>query len=720
MKRLVVAVFVVLASFASAHAEKLPDKSDRVVAMSRVWAKVKFFHPYLTYKDLDWDAAFVAALPKVEAATTIAEYKAAIDGMLATLKDPVTRIAPADPKWAAATKPSEAREWLTVNKDIVVIDLAAFTGGAWDANRIRDNGKRAKEALAKSRGAVIDLRNVEAWMMRAALEAFVDGLPAIKTWPLERYVVHHGFATQDGRTSGGYYSELEMGDARAATKAPASGPSHVVFVLDQKTPVPAQALGLQASGSATLLASGALDEVQSVTTIPVDAGGEINVRLRMGELVTGTPRADVIAKGALRVRAIALAKGAPARAKAQVATKLPEYRPAVDADYATPELPSRPLRMLAAVRIWATLAHFNPYQYLVKEWDAGFRDALTKLESVSDAKAYADVLRELGVRAGDGHIGIRVANAPPRASVDIAVRLVEKQLVVTRAGANMPLVVGDVIETIDGVRLDAAMQARRPYVSGGTDDAREQRLAGSLLQGDDGTTVVLGVRGAKGGRSVSIVRKPTTPPPPAAPAWKLLPKAIGYVDLRALVPGEIEPMLVDLAKTKAIVFDMRGYPNGTAWALAPRLNTRGAKHGAQFLQPLVSLGQEMNPGASTRFFQELDVLDGVTPYRGKVVVLIDDRAISQSEHTCLFLEEAAGATFVGSPTHGSNGDVTYVRLPGGLRMSFTGQEVRHVDGKQLQKVGIVPDNPIRTTLAGIRAGKDEVLDRALAWIATGK
>jgi hypothetical protein len=60
------------------------------------------------------------------------------------------------------------------------------------------------------------------------------------------------------------------------------------------------------------------------------------------------------------------------------------------------------------------------------------------------------------------------------------------------------------------------------------------------------------------------------------------------------------------------------------------------------------------------------------------------------------------------------------RLVGLARVSFTGEEVRHVDGRQLQRVGIQPDVVVRPTLAGVRAGKDEVLERALAYLATGK
>ena len=180
-------------------------------------------------------------------------------------------------------------------------------------------------------------------------------------------------------------------------------------------------------------------------------------------------------------------------------------------------------------------------------------------------------------------------------------------------------------------------------------------------------------------------------------------------------------MLEELKDARALVFDMRGYPNGTAFSLAPRLNTRNAKYGAQFLMPLVIGSEDGAADRRLRFLQTFSALPaGASIYRGKVVVLIDERAVSQAEHTCLFLHEAAGATFVGSPTHGANGDITVMRLPGGLRMQFTGQEVRHADGKQLQKIGIQPDVAVRPTIAGMRAGKDELLDRALGWLATGR
>jgi len=100
-------------------------------------------------------------------------------------------------------------------------------------------------------------------------------------------------------------------------------------------------------------------------------------------------------------------------------------------------------------------------------------------------------------------------------------------------------------------------------------------------------------------------------------------------------------------------------------------------------------------------------------------MLIDDRTICQAEHTGLFLEAANGTTFIGSPTMGANGDVTSLSIPGGAYVSFTGQGVWHADGQQLQRLGLQPTVEVRPTLAGIRDGKDEVLEKAVEYLEHG-
>ena len=103
-------------------------------------------------------------------------------------------------------------------------------------------------------------------------------------------------------------------------------------------------------------------------------------------------------------------------------------------------------------------------------------------------------------------------------------------------------------------------------------------------------------------------------------------------------------------------------------------------------------------------------------YTGKTVMLIDERTISQAEHTGLFFESANGTIFIGSQTAGANGDVTNFQIPGNIILSFSGHDVRHIDGRQLQKIGLVPDLPVRPTIKGIREGKDEVLEKAIEYV----
>jgi len=89
-KLLIVAVAFLIPGLISA--QNLPGEQDRLLATGKLWVTVKYFHPYLAYRDIDWDKALVDALPKVRSAATPAEYHAAIQSMLEVLKDPATHV----------------------------------------------------------------------------------------------------------------------------------------------------------------------------------------------------------------------------------------------------------------------------------------------------------------------------------------------------------------------------------------------------------------------------------------------------------------------------------------------------------------------------------------------------------------------------------------------------------------------------------------------------
>ena len=136
--------------------------------------------------------------------------------------------------------------------------------------------------------------------------------------------------------------------------------------------------------------------------------------------------------------------------------------------------------------------------------------------------------------------------------------------------------------------------------------------------------------------------------------------------------------------------------------------------GAIFQRPQLAF-EESEMQTTYSFAQALPKTDRAI-YSGRTVMLIDERTLSQAEWTGLRFEAANGTKFVGSNSAGAVGDKAIVVLPGDINLTFTGYDVRHVDGRPVQGIGLVPDVRVEPTLAGIRAGRDEVLERALAYL----
>ncbi len=78
-------------------ASRVPSKPDderiqRLSGLFRLWGIVKFFHPYIARGAVDWDAALLRAIPKVESGQTGEGYRAAVQSMLGEIRDPDTQV----------------------------------------------------------------------------------------------------------------------------------------------------------------------------------------------------------------------------------------------------------------------------------------------------------------------------------------------------------------------------------------------------------------------------------------------------------------------------------------------------------------------------------------------------------------------------------------------------------------------------------------------------
>jgi hypothetical protein len=93
MMRRSVCAFVLLVALCTGTGAAAPEHHvERLVALGKLWASVKYFHPALRESRPGWwDQALLGAVPSIDAASSRDEYALVLNAMLARLHDPVTR-----------------------------------------------------------------------------------------------------------------------------------------------------------------------------------------------------------------------------------------------------------------------------------------------------------------------------------------------------------------------------------------------------------------------------------------------------------------------------------------------------------------------------------------------------------------------------------------------------------------------------------------------------
>ena len=165
-----------------------------------------------------------------------------------------------------------------------------------------------------------------------------------------------------------------------------------------------------------------------------------------------------------------------------------------------------------------------------------------------------------------------------------------------------------------------------------------------------------------------------------------------------------------LSKDVAYLVDIRNYSSEfVVFALGQLLVDKPGEL-ACFIQ-----GDLANPGACF-WGTPLSLQTRQPHFKGKVVILVDEVSQSQAEYTTMAFRSAEGAVVLGSTTAGADGNVSSIALPGGLRTMISGIGVFNPDRKPTQRIGIVPDLEVKPTIAGIRGGRDELLEAAIRLI----
>ena len=381
--------------------------------------------------------------------------------------------------------------------------------------------------------------------------------------------------------------------------------------------------------------------------------------------------------------------------------------------------PDTGFRLLALFRYWNMIQYFFPYKYLtdkdwstvLKEYIPYFVEAKNRLEyeltvalligEICDSHAFLKTFKQIERLKGNGQAPVRV-------------QFIEDKLVVmeyyNETTKDPELKKGDIITHIEGKPIETIVDSMKKYYSASNEAAMLRDVANNILRSNKHYININFVSSGKAEQkkiNVNTWFNYTSNRGDTSRCYKFIDKDIGYITLKTIKSDDISVIKKEFINTKGIIIDIRNYPSANViFDLGSYFMSNTTPYAK------VTKGNSDNPGEFT-FNPEIVVQKSEDTYQGKVVVIVNENTQSLAEFHAMVFRAGDNATIIGSQTAGANGNVSEINLPGGLKTTISGKGVYYPDGRETQRVGIVPDIEVKPTIKGIQEGHDELLEKAI-------
>ena len=399
--------------------------------------------------------------------------------------------------------------------------------------------------------------------------------------------------------------------------------------------------------------------------------------------------------------------------------------------YAEMIYPDAGYRLLALYRYWNIIQYFYPYRNLISEdWKNVLPEFIPKFLHAQDSLAYILSCSELVTHINDSHatllpnkiLGAFLGNyfSP------VQTRFIENRLVVTGYYVSDSIIrqkikMGDIITKIDSKSIPELIKRLSPIHGASNYPTILTRMRTSILRSNnreatldilrDGKTLTIQIERVLPANRVNIDADPA----PSDSSFKIIQNNIGYLFPAKFKCSQSANLKASFKNAKGIIIDFRCYPRGcTKDLFLSWIKSDSSTHGKH------TKGNANTPGLFT--FGPQEESDGLNKdsYKGKVVVIVNETTQSAAEGQTMLLQSASNVTVLGSTTAGTNGNIAKMYFPGNSTTHITGIGIYYPDGSDMQRVGVKIDIPVKPTIKGIKEGRDELMERAVKFIETGK
>jgi carboxyl-terminal processing protease len=389
---------------------------------------------------------------------------------------------------------------------------------------------------------------------------------------------------------------------------------------------------------------------------------------------------------------------------------------------------------------WQTVndKYFDP-TFGGRDWQAIGNAYRQKLAAVQDDRAFwLEVLNPMLFELGVSHIGavpVELSNqmapvASATGTLGMDVRLLDGQPVIIEVAEGSPadlagLHPGFVIAAVNGWTLEEIIATGLQMPPDNERNRRANQVNGmrSMLFGEPGQEAVIEFLDADGRpqrttlqfapRSNSACGQydPSLPPACAEFEMKRLADRTGYLRFSAFLTPVLDSVLQaidDLHDAPALIIDLRGNEGG-------QFQVRTAIAGKLVGEKKLFMRYQWRDG-----LQEVYLEPVPEPYRGGVVILVDEFSWSSSEEFAGSLQALGRATIIGSQTPGRCLVQDVAVLPQGAVLIYPSAQPQAPDGRVLEDNGVIPDIQVALDRQQLLQGVDAPLEAALAYLEREK
>lgn len=761
MRRRLLILFFLFPQVSSSQQSLTKEQINRLADAGKVYGYIKYFHPFLQYKDINWDSAFAANVDGIIAATNRNQYAAVMQRLLFALNDNVTGatiISKRDSAYQARPTTYEVRDSILY---ISMNDAPSYDYG--NPENAYDRLQAALQNIGRVKGIIFDMR-------RPPNSTYNSDAPSgqVVGWSTAFF---KGDLLMPSRRSMGYLGLNWQAYFKQSSLQPVHGDAKkevpLIFIVANEGQLPLLATVLQQQGKAAILqqegkellpGNSATFYISDSVLVKARTDEAVN---QSGFLLTVRPNATYSPSeqpsAAIETAEKLLLNGFRDTPKPAQYAPMPITR---RANYVNQgNYPSTGYRMLAAATIFSTIEYFFAGKYLMdNNWEASYKAAIARFVEARDSLEYMRAVAQLYSNIDDSHgfitrtpdgfslrlnpiIQGRGNFVPPVVTRVIENRVVVRGIYNDSVCKAIGIEKGDVILSIDGRDAIQLVEDARKYQNASTKASQTFYVSSFLLFGKEGQTHRLTIADRR--ERTKQVSMPTLrefngdffsddyvyrmfSQHPGATV-KMLTKDIGYADLSGRLKDADNDSIVRILKnTNAVILDMRGYPHGgginpfsNVFGEAKTVGERRAVHLAPSSENVTNDPLVTNEDARTTTFRGESRAYAGWVYRGKTVVLTDETAQSWAENVVQALKDR-GATIIGSPTAGAMTGTTNFDIPGNLTLWLSEADLLLPNGKSLQRSGVQPDISVRPSIKGLQAGKDEVLERAVKFLQTGR